>query len=108
MAEKASSSIIPASLRKNKWVSTILSLVVGLGLGTTLGREVLESAGIPESCVHALQRADRALDTGTAVADDGKAAFVAVKDVNIPEAFDLLRAAKNGADDLVELARTFQ
>lgn len=107
MAEKASKSIIPASLSKNKWVSTILSLIVGLGLGTTFGREVLESAGIPESCVQALQRAERALDTGTAVADDGKAAFAAVKAVKIPEAVDLLRSAKSGADELVELVQRF-
>jgi hypothetical protein len=107
MAERSSSSIIPEGLLKKKWLSTIVSLLVGLGLGTTFGREVLDSAGIPASCVRTIQRADRAIETGTAVADDGKAAFQAVKDLEISTAADFLRDAKNGADALVELVQLF-
>ncbi len=107
MAKKDSTSPIPAGLLKNKWLSSILSLIVGLGLGTTFGRDLLDSAGIPASCVRTIQRADRAIKTGTAVADDGKAAFAAVKDLRIAEASDLLREAKVGADALIELVQRF-
>jgi hypothetical protein len=106
MADKAS-SIIPAGLLKKKWLSTLVSLIVGLGLGTTLGREVLDSAGIPASCVRTIQRADRAIDTGTEVADNGKAALAALKDVKVGEAVNLLGEAKDGANTLVELVQRF-
>ena len=107
MAKKPSSPVIPAGLLRSKWVSTIASLIVGLGLGTTLGRELLDSAGIPASCVRTIQRAERAIDTGTSVANDGTAAFAAVKDLKITRAADLLRDAKDGASALVELVQRF-
>ncbi len=107
MARKASSPAIPAGLLRNKWLSSILSLIVGLALGTTFGRDLLDSAGIPASCIRTIQRADRAIETGTAVADDGNAAFAAVKDLRIGEASDLLRDAKAGAATLVELVQRF-
>jgi hypothetical protein len=92
---------------KNKWVAAAVSLLVGLGLGTTLGNQVLDTAGIPASCVRALQRADTAIATGRSVADDGSAALDAVKGLRIGEAGDLLIQAKDGAVLLVRQASRF-
>ena len=96
-------------LLKNKkgWVASLLSLVVGLGLGTTLGREVLDTAGIPASCVRTIQRADRAIDAGTSIADDSKAALGAVTDLRFGEAGDLLSNIPGAASRLFKQAGKF-
>jgi hypothetical protein len=107
MAKKTTLPKLPDGLLKKGWVSALVSLIVGLGLGTTLGREVLESAGIPESCVRTIQRATRAMDTGTEVADDGKAALAALRDLEVGRAGDLLAEARDGADTLVGLVQRF-
>ena len=108
-AEKAgaSSAEKAAGLIKNKWVASIVSLLVGIGLGTTLGNQVLDSAGIPASCVRTIQRADTAIATGQSVADDGKAALAAVKDLRIGDAADLLGQAKDDAGNLINQAKKF-
>ena len=100
--EKTASGLI-----KNKWVASAVSLLIGLGLGTTLGNQVLASAGVPASCVRAIQRADAAIATGQSVADDGKAAFDAVKGLRFGEAADLLGEAKDNASQLVRQAQKF-
>jgi hypothetical protein len=104
---RASSTEKAAGLIKNKWVASIVSLLVGLGLGTTLGNQVLDSAGIPASCVRAIQRADTAIATGQSVADDGKAALAAVKDLKIGRAADLLGDARDSAAKLLDQAKKF-
>jgi len=101
MAERASGLI------KNRWVASIVSLLVGLGLGTTLGNQVLDSAGVPASCVRAIQRADTALATGQAIAADGKAALSAVKDLRFGDAGDLLSDARREAGLLVDQVKRF-
>jgi len=106
-ANETTASKRPSGLIKNKWVASIVSLVVGLGLGTGLGREVLDTAGIPASCVRALQRADTAVSTGQAIGDRGKAALEAVKALHIGEAGDLLGQAKDEAFRLVRQAKKF-
>lgn len=100
MAEqsKAKDERSPSGLIKNRWVASLVSLLIGLGLGTTVGKQVLDTAGVPASCVRTIQRADRALGTGTAVANDGRAALDAVKGLHFGEAGDLLgRARKNAS-----------
>ena len=92
---------------KKGLLPTIVSLLVGLGVGTTFGRSLLDSAGIPESCVRTIQRAERAIDTGTAVADDGRAALQAVKDLRIGDAGSLLADVKRNATRLLEEAGRF-
>ncbi len=98
---------IPPGLLKNRWLSSLVSLVVGLALGTTVGRDILKSTGVPASCVHAIQRADRALKAGQAVADDGRAALDAVKGVHFTEVGDLLGRAKREAATLFDEAGRF-
>jgi len=98
---------LPSGLLKNKWISSIVSLVVGLGLGTTIGREILGAAGVPASCVRTIQRADAAIGAGKAVADDGRAALDAVTALRINEAGNLLVEAKDGAIRLVTEAKRF-
>lgn len=107
MAEKKTSTKRTASTVPKSWIATLASLVVGLGLGTTFGRSLLDSAGIPESCVRTISRAERAIDTGTAVADDGQAALQAVKDLRIGEAGSLLAEVKRNASRLLEQAGRF-
>lgn len=92
---------------QKSWIATLVSLVVGLGLGTTFGRSLLDSAGIPESCVRTITRAERAIDAGTAVADDGRAALAAVRDLDIGEAGSLLADVKRNATILVNQAGRF-
>ncbi len=101
MAERASSLI------KNKWVASIVSLLIGLGLGTTLGNQVLDSAGVPASCVRAIQRADTALATGQSVANNGKAALDAAKSLQFGQVADLLGDAKRDAALLVDQVKRF-
>jgi hypothetical protein len=96
-----------SSLIKNKWVASAISLLVGLGLGTTLGNQVLDTAGVPASCVRAIQRADTALATGQAAADNGRAAFAAVKELRFGDAADLLGDAKKDAALLFDQAKRF-
>ena len=98
---------IPKGLLKNKWFSGIASLVVGLLLGTTLGGNILESAGVPKSCVRAIQHADHALVAGKTAANDGKAALAAAKSVHVSEAVDNLRDAAKYARRLFDLAARF-
>lgn len=92
---------------QKSWIATLASLVVGLGLGMTFGRSLLDSAGIPESCVRTITRAERAIDAGTAVADDGRAALAAVRDLDIGEAGSLLADVKRNATILVNQAGRF-
>jgi len=94
---KAKDERSTSGLIKNRWVASIVSLLIGIGLGTTVGKQVLNTAGVPPSCVRTIQRADRALGTGSAVADDGRAALDAVKGLHFGEAADLLGSAKNNA-----------
>lgn len=105
MVEKKSRRALPKV--QKSWVATLVSLAVGLGLGTTFGRSVLDSAGIPESCVRTITRAERAIDTGTSVADDGKAALRAVKGLRIGEAGTLLAEVKRNAARLIDEAGRF-
>lgn len=107
MAETSSSSQRRTPNVPKSWVATLVSLVVGLGIGATFGRSILDSAGIPESCVRTISRAERAIDTGTSVADDGKAALQAVKDLRIGEAGDLLAEIKRNASRLLGEASRF-
>lgn len=107
MAGKSSSTHRRTRNVPKSWVATLVSLVVGLGVGTTFGRSILDSAGIPESCVRTISRADRAIDTGTSVADDGKAALQAVKDLRIGDAGDLLAEVKRNASRLLDEASRF-
>ncbi len=97
------------SLLKNKkgWVASLVSLILGLGLGTTLGREVLDTAGIPASCVRTIQRAERAIDAGTSIADDSKAALNAVTDLRFGDAGDLLGGIPDNASRLFEQTGKF-
>ncbi len=106
MAEKAATGRRSTAVKKGL-LPTIVSLLVGLGVGTTFGRSLLDSAGIPESCVRTIQRAERAIDTGTAVADDGRAALQAVKDLRIGDAGNLLADVKRNATRLLEEAGRF-
>jgi hypothetical protein len=92
---------------KNRWVATAVSLLIGIGLGTTFGKSVLDTAGIPASCVKTIQRADAALATGTAVADNSKAALAAVKGLRIGEAGDLLGQVKDDAGRFFDQAKRF-
>jgi hypothetical protein len=94
-------------LIKNRWVAAVVTLLIGLGLGTTVGNQVLGTAGIPASCVRAIQRADTALATGRSVADQGKAALAAVKGLQLGEAADLLGNAKDQAFTFVRQAKRF-
>ena len=98
----AAKRAVPKSL-----VATIVSLVLGLGVGTTFGRSVLDSAGIPASCVRTISRAERAIDTGTAVAHDGRAALAAVKGLRLGEAGDLLSKVKQNATRLFDETQGF-
>lgn len=107
MAEKKTPTRRGVPTVQKSWIATLMSLVVGLGLGTTVGRSLLDSAGIPESCVHTITRAERAIDTGTAVADDGKAALAAVKDLRIGDAGSLLAEVKRNAARLLDEAGRF-
>jgi hypothetical protein len=107
VSEHANAKQSPSGLIKNRWVATAVSLLIGLGLGTTLGRNVLDTAGVPASCVRAIQRADTALATGNAVADNGKAALDAVKGLRLGEAGDLLGEVKNDATRFFGQAKRF-
>jgi len=107
VAEKSSSTRRRTPTVQKSWIATLVSLVVGLGVGTTLGRSVLDSAGIPASCVRTINRAERAIDTGTVVADDGKAALQAVKDLRIGDAGNLLAEVKQNASRLLDEASRF-
>lgn len=107
MAERSSGVRRALPKVQKSWIATLASLVVGLGLGTTVGRSLLDSAGIPESCVRTITRAERAIDTGTAVADDGKAALQAVKDLRIGEAGNLLAEVTRNATRLLDEAGRF-
>lgn len=107
MVEKRASSKRRMPNVPKSWVATLVSLVVGLGVGTTFGRSILDSAGIPESCVRTISRAERAIDTGTSVADDGKAALQAVKDLRIGDAGNLLAEVKRNATRLLDEASRF-
>ena len=110
MAEKstkATKTTKPTGLLKNKWLASLVSLIAGLGVGTTLGREVLDTAGIPASCVRALQRADTAISTGKSIGDNGKAALDAVTSLHIGDAGNLLSKAKDDALKLVDEAKHF-
>ncbi len=107
MTEKSTSTRRARPPVQKSWIATIASLVVGLALGTTFGRSLLDSAGIPESCVRTINRAERAIDTGTAVADDGKAALQAVKDLRIGDAGSLLAEVKRNATRLIDETSRF-
>jgi hypothetical protein len=91
----------------NKTVASVVTLVIGLVLGTAFGRDLLGAAGIPESCVRTIERASRAIDTGTALADDGRAALTAVRDVRVGDALDLLRDARDNAVALASQVQRF-
>lgn len=101
MAERTSSVI------KSKWLASIVSLLVGIGLGTTFGNQVLDSAGVPASCVRTIQRADSALATGQAVAQNGTDALDAAKALRFGEVADLLGEAKQEAALLVDQVKRF-
>jgi hypothetical protein len=107
VVEKSASSKRRTPNVPKSWVATLVSLIVGIGVGTTFGRSILDSAGIPESCVRTISRAERAIDTGTSVADDGQAALQAVKDLRIGEAGDLLAEVKRNALLLIDQAGRF-
>jgi hypothetical protein len=107
MAEGSSKKQATSGLIKNRWVATAVSLLVGLGIGTTLGRSVLDTAGVPASCVRTIQRADDALATGSAVANNGRAALDAVKGLHLGEASDLLGQAKDDAVHFFDQAKRF-
>jgi hypothetical protein len=107
VADDTNKTATASGLIKNKWVASAVSLLIGLGLGTTLGNQVLDTAGVPASCVRAIQRADTAIATGKSVADDGKAALDAVKGLRLGEAGDLLGQAKDSAARLVRQAGRF-
>lgn len=107
MADGTKKTTSASGLIKNRWVASAVSLLVGLGLGTTLGNQVLDTAGVPASCVRAIQRADAAIATGQSVADDGKAALDAVKGLRIGEAGDLLGQAKDSASRLLHQTQKF-
>ena len=108
MAERTSRTKLPSGLLKNRWISGLVSLLVGLGLGTTLGREVLGAAGVPASCVRTIQRADTAIATGKTIADDGKRALDAVTALRLTAAGDLLVQVKDGAVQLLGEAQRFE
>ena len=109
MPEKETSKDSPATTGfiKNRWVASIVSLLVGLGLGTTIGNQVLDTAGIPASCVRTIQRADTALATGKSVANDGRAALDAIRSLSFGEAADLLGNAKDNAVQFVGQIKDF-
>lgn len=101
---KSGSSKIPI---KNKWLTSIVSLLLGLGVGTTFGKSVLESAGIPASCVRTIQRADKAITTGKSVASNGKAALSALTALHPTDAVHLLGQAKDDAKTLIAQTKQF-
>jgi hypothetical protein len=107
MADGSSRKQATSGLIKNRWVATAVSLLVGLGIGTTFGRSVLDTAGVPPSCVRTIQRADEALATGSAVADNGRAALDAVKGLRLGEASDLLGQAKDDTVRFFNQAKHF-
>ena len=98
---------VPTGLIKNRWVATAVSLLIGIGVGTTFGKSVLDTAGIPASCVKTIQRADAALATGSAVADNGSAALDAVKGLRIGEAGKLLGQVKDDTVRFFAQAKKF-
>jgi hypothetical protein len=104
----AKTPTLPKGMLKSKWLSGLLSLIVGLLLGTTLGNDILQSAGVPKSCVRAIQRADRAINAGESVADNGKQALTAARDVRVRDAIDLLREAATQTERLFTLAARFE
>lgn len=106
-AATAKAKKAPTTVIKNRWVASIVSLLLGLGLGTSVGREVLNTAGIPASCVRAIQRADHAVTTGKGIAADGKAALKAVTRLHFAEAGDVLGDAKDKAHRLATQASEF-
>ena len=108
MAERTSRTKLQSGLLKNRWVSGLVSLLVGLGLGTTLGRELLGAAGVPESCVRTIQRADTAIATGKAVADNGERALDAVTALRFNDAGNLLVEVKDAAVRLFDEAQRFE
>ena len=105
--KEPSTKTAPAGLIKNRWVATAVSLLIGIGLGTTFGKSVLDTAGIPPSCVRAIQRADTALATGNSVADNASAALDAVKSLRIGEAGDLLGNVKDDTVRFFDQAKRF-
>ena len=107
MANRTSKIEIPSGLLKGKWLPALISLVVGLALGTSFGREILDSAGFPASCVRAIQRASKAIDSGKEVADNGKSALAAVKELRIGQAASFLSEARDRAVTLISQAQRF-
>jgi hypothetical protein len=107
MAEKEKIDLTDLLKGKKGLLPTILSLIVGLALGTALGREVLDTAGVPASCVRTIQHGDAAIEAGTAIADDGKAALNAVTELRFNQAGDLLGNIPDNAALLLERTRRF-
>jgi len=105
VADRGEASI--QKIIKSKWGSGIVSLLIGLLLGTTVGGDLLDSAGVPKSCVHAIQRADRALDAGKQATSNGKAALAAAKGVRVRTAVDLLQEAVHDTQRLLQLTDRF-
>ncbi len=101
MAERA-----PGFL-KSRWFTSIVSLLIGLGLGTTLGDKVLDSTGVPASCVRTIQRAETALANAETIAENGREAFDAVTDVRIGDAVELLTTAADDAQLLLDQVAEF-
>ncbi|MCJ7437067.1 MAG: hypothetical protein MUP97_04805 [Acidimicrobiia bacterium] len=104
---ESSTKAASSGLIKNRWVATVLSLLIGIGVGTTFGKSVLDTAGVPASCVKTIQRADVALATGTAVTDNASAALDAIKGLQVGAAGDLLGQAKANTVRFFDQAKRF-
>jgi len=104
---ESSTMTVPSGLIKNRWVAAAVSLLIGIGVGTTFGNSVLDTAGIPASCVKTIQRADAALATGRAVTNNASAALDAVKGLHIGEAGDLLGQVKDDTVRFFAQAKRF-
>lgn len=107
MAERAKRT--PATgLIKNRWIASLVSLVVGLGVGTTLGQEILGTAGVPASCVRTIQHGNAAVATGKKVAADSSDALEAVKALRVSDALTVLGVARDDAARLLRQAERFE
>jgi len=105
---ESSTKTSASGLIKNRWVATAVSLLIGIGVGTTFGQSVLDTAGIPASCVKTIRRADAALATGKAVTNNASAALDAVKGLHIGEAGDLLGQVKDDTVRFFAQAKRFR